>query len=531
LVKRVAVAAGGLAVLIGGGHVAAWLAGLMPHGPTSTIIMKTNAGLGLLGAGLALMLIAARRQGPRRRRIAQLCAAVTLVLGLATLSEHVVGWNLGIDQLLATESAGAPATASPNRMGPPASLSLALLGTALLLLTRRAGTGGRRALHEPFALASALLGLLAIIGYLYDVSALYQIARLTGIAWPTALSIVLLAVGVLCAEPDHGLIAHVTAPDPGGAIIRGLLGPMLLLPLVFGWLRLTGERLGWFDAAMGTSLIMLLFIVTFSSLVLFAGYRVSVASAAPGASAREARRQKDLLEESEARLRAHMDNSPLAVIEFDPGFRVTRWSSEAERLFGWTAPEVTGRAIAEWRWVHEDDVEAVRQVSADMLEGKCPRSASVNRNYRKDGSVRVCEWYNSAIYDGDGRLTSILSQVLDITERKKAEADRDADLAALTRMHTLSRRGIEVGGSAAVLQETIDTAVAVMQADKGTCSCWNATGCSSSPTMATNDRSWIISPPRRTSPRSAARRPGEASASWCPTSRRARSSRGRRRCR
>ena len=47
-----------------------------------------------------------------------------------------------------------------------------------------------------------------------------------------------------------------------------------------------------------------------------------------------------------------------------------------------------------------------------------PRSVNVNRNYRKDGSVIWCEWYDSAIYDADGHMVSILSLVLDITTRK-----------------------------------------------------------------------------------------------------------------
>ena len=59
-----------------------------------------------------------------------------MLLGALTLSEHLFGWNLGIDQLLATEVPGVARTASPNRMGPPASLSMTLLGLAV------AGAGG-----------------------------------------------------------------------------------------------------------------------------------------------------------------------------------------------------------------------------------------------------------------------------------------------------------------------------------------------------------------------------------------------------
>ena len=133
------------------------------------------------------------------------------------------------------------------------------------------------------------------------------------------------------------------------------------------------------------------------------------------------KRAEEALADAMQRLNAHMDNSPLAVIEFDPQFRVVRWSKEAENVFGWTAEEIQGRAISDVPWVYEDDAESVARVSQDMLHGKSPRNSGTNRNYRKDGSVVECEWYNSAIYDAEGKLTSILSQVLDVTDRKLAE--------------------------------------------------------------------------------------------------------------
>jgi PAS domain S-box-containing protein len=127
------------------------------------------------------------------------------------------------------------------------------------------------------------------------------------------------------------------------------------------------------------------------------------------------------LAEAIQRLDAHMDNSPLAVIEFDRQMRIIRWSKEAERLFGWEAREVRGRAIFDFRWIHDEDAQIVSEIARDMIDGKRPRNMCPNRNYRKDGSVVECEWYNSAIYDRDGKLSSILSQGLDITNRKRTE--------------------------------------------------------------------------------------------------------------
>jgi PAS domain S-box-containing protein len=44
-----------------------------------------------------------------------------------------------------------------------------------------------------------------------------------------------------------------------------------------------------------------------------------------------------------------------------------------------------------------------------------------NRNYRKDGTVVYCEWYNSAMINSPGGLVWGLSLALDVTERHKME--------------------------------------------------------------------------------------------------------------
>jgi signal transduction histidine kinase len=63
----------------------------------------------------------------------------------------------------------------------------------------------------------------------------------------------------------------------------------------------------------------------------------------------------------------------------------------------------------------------VTDVSADLQAGANPHRFSANRSYRKDGAVIHCEWYNSSLLDGAGKLRSILSLVLDVTKRKEAE--------------------------------------------------------------------------------------------------------------
>lgn len=136
------------------------------------------------------------------------------------------------------------------------------------------------------------------------------------------------------------------------------------------------------------------------------------------------KRTEQALASALRRLSAHMENSPLAVVEFDADFSIIRWSAEAERLFGWSAGEVLGKPLGELRWVHEEDRARVDAVVADLSGGRVTRSQCINRNYRKDGSVVHCEWYKSAIYDDTGRLSSVLALGLDVTDRQRAEAAR-----------------------------------------------------------------------------------------------------------
>ncbi|HEX2268350.1 MAG TPA: PAS domain S-box protein [Pyrinomonadaceae bacterium] len=140
-----------------------------------------------------------------------------------------------------------------------------------------------------------------------------------------------------------------------------------------------------------------------------------------------ARKQaEEAVQSAYQQLAFHVESSPLAVVEWDSDFRVSRWSQSAERLFGWKAEEVIGKHVTEWQFVFADDIDAVALVTNRQREGVEVQGVLRNRNYTRDGSVLFCEWYNSVLRDDRGRLVSVLSLVLDVTAREKAEQERAA---------------------------------------------------------------------------------------------------------
>jgi len=166
------------------------------------------------------------------------------------------------------------------------------------------------------------------------------------------------------------------------------------------------------------------------------------------------KRADEEIRELSQRLSYHMTHSPLAVIEWGPDMRLTRWEGAAERIFGWKPEEVLGKRMEDFRWIYKEDAEHVEEVSGELQDGSNPRRFSANRNYRKDGAVIDCEWYNSSLVDDAGNLRSILSRALDVTDRNRAEKfDRALD-AIHRRLHAaggiddIMRAALEEGARA-----------------------------------------------------------------------------------
>jgi PAS domain S-box-containing protein len=132
------------------------------------------------------------------------------------------------------------------------------------------------------------------------------------------------------------------------------------------------------------------------------------------------------LRDAYQRLSFLVENSPIGVIEWNNEFRVQGWSPKTCEIFGWKLGEVVNRHPKEWAIVYPDDQPIVNQAMHELISGARPHNVCHNRNLTKTGEVIYCEWYNSALFDENGNLVSMLSLVLDVTERQRAEQELKA---------------------------------------------------------------------------------------------------------
>jgi hypothetical protein len=100
----------------------------------SLVTMKANTAVCLMFVAVSLFLIEGRSASPLKLRVSRLLAVVVALVGLITLSEHIFGWNSGLDQLLFHETQKEAGLSFPGRMGVAASLNFSLFGIALLFL-------------------------------------------------------------------------------------------------------------------------------------------------------------------------------------------------------------------------------------------------------------------------------------------------------------------------------------------------------------------------------------------------------------
>jgi len=181
--------------------------------------------------------------------------------------------------------------------------------------------------------------------------------------------------------------------------------------------------------------------------------------------------RRQVAERAARRLAAIVESSDDAIIGKDLNGIVTSWNGAAEVMFGYTAAEMIGRSI---RVI----IPADRQQEEDHVLASIRAGQKVDHfdtiRQRKDGSQLPISLTVSPIKDDDGRVIGASKIARDISDRRRAEAERTRLLAMAEENAAITEKLNDVGAVVAsaldrtrIVQAVTDTSTELTAAEFG----------------------------------------------------------------
>jgi signal transduction histidine kinase/ActR/RegA family two-component response regulator len=349
---------------------------------------------------------------------------------------------------------------APGRMGPPASAAWTLAGLAIVLSRHTWG----RALTTAGGFAVTVIGALSLLGYVYGTEPLYAIPRWTTIALQTALMVFAVGVGLVMAVPERGLGGLLTRRDAGGIMARRLLAPVIILSVLLGGLRISGQEAGLYDTRFGTAARTLVELVSLVVLVWWIGRGLSRTDQA------RARHQAALQRELEAGLALQDVSTQLIPTDevrtlyeriVDAAIAITRADFGSLQMLDRDRGELrllvhrgfSARAARRWEWVPATSAtcygralsSAIRCIVSDVEHADLMAGTDELEAFRETG-IRAMQ--TTPLVSRHGELIGMISthwraphapeeselRLMDVLARQAADAfDRGHSVEALRR--------------------------------------------------------------------------------------------------
>ena len=291
--------------------------------------MKFNTAVALTLTGSGLLLAA--RPAAWARGLACVAAGLLILISASTLLQYVLSANFGIDELIVRDT-NFVATTHAGRMAWYTASSLLLLGTGILLVSRKAANAVP--LTQWLALAAGFFPIQALVGYFYATMAVLGMTMQSGyMSVPTAVALLCGAGALLLHAPGRGMMAILTSPSPGSVASRGLLVFLIIVPLAMGWVVLYLVRRGEHTIEYGVATVALITVVLLVTLTWLNAYQLS--------------RAEKALREREEQLRFVTDHVPVWIVQCDEETRYKFVNAAYASRFGTRPESIVGKRIRE----------------------------------------------------------------------------------------------------------------------------------------------------------------------------------------
>lgn len=368
--------------------------------------MKANSAVCCILCALALASIHWHAGERRIVWAGRVCAALVAGVATLTLCEHLLGWNVGIDQLLFVD---ASAATFPGRMSIITALSFLLLSLALLLFL----VEGVEWLTNLFCLSALMIDWIALIGYLYDARSLYQIFPFSAVALHTALALTLLGIGILFARPSYALAGLIAGDSAASLMVRRLLPAALVIPALLGWVRWQGQLAGLYDTEFGLVLLVVMLTIVFTAIVWWNARLLAKIDHERVVAAQA-------LLASEELSRATFEQAAVGIARVGLEGQWLQVNQKLPDIVGYTHAELLNRTFQSI--TYPEDLDTDIDYMREMLRGERATYAAEQRSIRKDGTLVWVNLTVSLVREATGEPAYFISVVEDISDRKRAEA-------------------------------------------------------------------------------------------------------------
>jgi len=391
------------------------------------ITMKANTAVGLMCLAGALACSLSSR--PRIRLFSFLFLTLTFLIGLLTLSQYFFNIDLGIDELLFSDPLPPGARFPPGRLAPITAITFMIMSVGLLLVETKKKFF---VCSQALIFVAFLISFQALVGYVLGLTYSFGSAFYTQMALHTAALFILLSLGVLYSQKNHGFVSLISGSTIAGQTGRRLIAAAILIPPTVTWAYEEGHHFGLYDADMGLLVRVMANVIVFLVIVWNATSILNKSEAAQKEAEAKLRESNLLLEQkvldrtadlrqSEGRMRAILDSALDAIVGMDSKGLVNEWNPRAEVMFGWKKEEVIGKRMsdvimpAEFRPMHEAGVKRFVETGESRILNRNIEVPSI----RKDGTVFPIELSISAT--GSNQNYNFTAFIGDITQRKQDE--------------------------------------------------------------------------------------------------------------
>ncbi len=391
-----------VAVLVGIG----WLTGnqtlLRVKAEWTPMVPMTATAFLLSGVSLLLIVLTMKRrrlieqtQSHRGRRTAMALGLLVMLIGARRLVYYAMEWPTRADML------GFDRGETPGQMAFMTAVGFLLAGAALVVTARR----GFYRSAQWLAAAVIFIGWIGMTRYFYggETQGVFFL-----MAMHTAMMFAVLGMGIFYARPDGGFMMVWNSDTAGGVLVRRLFPAAMIVPVVVGWLRLHGERLGWYGLETGLTIFAMSNVMIFAVLAWHTASRLHQQDVG--------RRQAEKTTQSEQQFsNAVIDSLPGAFYLYDLRGKFLRWNRNFEQVSGYSAEEIARMKPLDFI------VERDRPLVADRIGEVFSKGKSeVESGLLVKGGAEIPYFFTGVtlMLNGEPCLAGV---GIDITELKKAE--------------------------------------------------------------------------------------------------------------